>query len=97
MVGDRRLNAVLAPLLALTLFLPATARAEPAPVVTLGDNPNGAGELALFDREGRVLRRFVGLDEPTDLAPATPGRYLLVDRARCRLAEFDLDGVVTWS
>jgi 4-amino-4-deoxy-L-arabinose transferase-like glycosyltransferase len=82
-----------------TLSLPTAGQdlATRPKVLVVPGGGGEAGEVGLFDSQGRAVVRLTGLGEPTHLAPSREGRFFVTDQAGGRVLELDTDASVHWS
>ena len=91
-----RLRCALQVLTAVILF-GTPCQAAPlstAASVTLGD---GRSMVVEYDMDFRPVRRYPGLEEPTDITVLADGALLLVDKGAGRVMLVDSDGELRWN
>lgn len=80
--------------LALLLLAHAVSASSEIPTVQLGD---GNSFVIEYDENLQPVRKYTGLELPSDITPLPDGSLLLVDRRAHRVLQLDPAGQVAWS
>ncbi|MFQ5668429.1 MAG: glycosyltransferase family 39 protein, partial [Candidatus Binatia bacterium] len=87
----------LAGVLCITALVATVGLAAPYPNVPSVALGTGQSMVVAYSRDFQPLRKYVGLEKPTDVTVLPDGRVLLADAGARRVMLVDLDGTIQWN